>query len=197
MNRIITIAKVRARLSLPDDPGINAAITSARDAAHIHLAHLLDFVLEAGVQEDTFFIDARRDVLVDGLYSLRLSSGFVGATPVAEVRVSDTLLGLASASPLDPATYLLLAEKGFVRVDGGCAGQYVKITYFAGIPEDSDAPEWLVEAMIGSTIKVLSQQQVQDGKQEITKVIPALNNHLSVILDPHLRFRSESIRPLG
>lgn len=184
-------------MSLPDDTGINEAITSARDAALIHLAHLLGFALEAGVYSDTFFIDPRRDVAVDGLYSLRLSSGFVGSVPPVEVRAASSLLGLAAASLIPSGEFLLLAEKGFVRVPETLGQTYVRVTYYAGISEDAVAPAWLSEAMIGSTIKVLSQQQVQDGKQEITKVIPALNQHLSVILDPHLRYRSESISPLG
>lgn len=196
MNRIIEIKTVRSRLSLPDDEGVNDAIDSAIDAALIGVSSILGTSFGLAEKEDVFFIDPSVETSVSGLYLLRLSMGFVKTTPTLKVCVGSSLEEVLSADPT-PIPTLLNPEKGFLKVpDTLTDHKYVRVTYTAGFTEDEEAPDWLMEAMLGYTIKAMSSQQVSDGKPELSGTFKFLDGHSSAILDRHLRTSSSSIFPL-
>lgn len=200
MNRIITAAFLRDRLSLQDDDGVNAAIESAIGAALVHVESVLNTSLEVGVRSDVFFIDPGRSDAIDGLYLLRLSSGFLKTAPAAQIFYGSTLTSVLASGDASGATglttYLLNAEKGFLKVPDYLSGCYVKVDYTSGFSEEDAPPEWLKEAVLTYAVKALSSQQVSDGKPELSNVFAFLDSHTGVILDRKLRTSSAAILPL-
>lgn len=195
MNRIITLDKLRARLALMNDVGVNGAIDSSLDAAIAHTSSLLGTDIDSGAKDDVFFIDPDTQVAINGMYTLRLTHGFVRADPGIEVYTGGTIAEVnASTDSIDG--YLLNAEKGFVGVGEDLAGTYVRVSYEYGFTEDEEVPLWLQEVVLGQTVKVLTSQQIADGKPELANVLAALQKSSYEIMDRHLRSNSEAIWPL-
>ena len=196
MIRLIDASKVRARMSLLDDDGVNASIESAIDAALIRTSSILATGFDEGTAEDLFFVDKYVQVVTNGMYLLRLSHGFVRADEDIKVYVGRTL-----AEAMDPLNEVPLSiknlEKGFFYYPPEIVeGQYVRVTYSHGFLETEYAPEWLVEAILCYTAKVLSSQQIYDPKVEISGVYKFLETHAGEIIMPHLRSDSAAIYPM-
>lgn len=194
-NSLITASMVRDRLGLPDDEGVNAAIKSAMVATRPFLMEALQTGLDAGSAEDVFFIDPLVHMAVGGLYVLRANNGFLKKATV-KVGMSDTLLGLQTTA-LDLAIFYVSEEKGFIKVPDLLLGKYVKVAYDYGFRDDDEVPEWLQEAALSYTIKVLSAQQVGDNKPSLSEVYKFIDSHGSYLLGGRLRVASESIRALN
>lgn len=194
MNRIISATQVRERLSLTDDDGVNSAIESAIGAALTRTEAVLNTKIQAGTAEDVFFINPDSNEAFDRLYLLRLSNGFIKTTPSYSIVVGDTLSGVLTST--EQAIGLLNPEKGFMKVEEGLQGKYVKVSYSYGFLEDDEAPAWLQEVVLGYTAKALSSQQIADGKPELSNVFAFLDTHGATIMDRHLRTSSAAIHPL-
>ncbi len=194
MADLIEVSKVYGRLSASEDDGVTAAIKSARDSATVQLSSLLNTAFEfVTAEEDTFFIDPDIESAVAKMYVLRLSHGFIKNAPM--VKYSDTFEGLATATAESVA--LVSPDRGFVRVSAEKAeNKYVRVVYDHGFGDSDTIPQWLQEAALGFTIKSLSQQQISDGKPELSNALPALDRHLSEILNPKLRVSSDAVLPL-
>lgn len=194
MADLVEVSKVYGRLSVVEDDGVTAAIKSARDSATVKLSSLLNTAFEfVAAEEDTFFIDPSIEVSVAKMYVLRLSHGFIKNAPM--VKYSDTFEGLDSATP--EAVALVSSDRGFVRVSAAKAeNMYVRVVYDHGFNDADTIPLWLQESALGFTIKALSQQQINDGKAELSNLLPSLDSHLAVILNPKLRVSSDAVLPL-
>lgn len=194
-NSLISVSQIRGRLNLSDDEGVNMAIASAMTATLPYLQEVLQTGFDASSSEDVFFIDPVVHVTSSGTYVLKLKNGFVKKASV-KMAVADTLEGLqTTAKDLLPS--FVLDEKGFVRVPDRFIGMYVAVAYDYGFTEDDEAPLWLQEAAISYTIKVLSSQQVGDGKPQLSEIFKFIDAHGSTILSGKLRSMSESIRALN
>ena len=195
MNKVITAGEVRTRLSLMDDEGVNAAISSAIGAALVHTESLLQTNLQAGTAEDIFFIDPLVDSAVRGTYLLRLSNGFVKQAGMT-LRSAATLSDMQAASDA-VAAFVVMEERGFISVDESLSGSFLKVNYSFGFGDSDDAPAWLKDVVLSYTAKVLSSQQIADGKPELSNIFSFLDRHGSAVLDRHLRSHSDSILPIG
>lgn len=194
MSRVITAEDVRKRLSLQDDDGINSAIESSLDGALVKVSSLLLTSLPEGTATDVFYVDADYAIAHQGLYTLRLSNGFVNG-PVT-CFVSDSVSGvMTSTSQVDGP--ILLAEKGHLRVPEGYAGRYLRVEYAYGFGVGDPAPEWLKEILITLTTLIMASQQISDGKSELAELIPAMERHWSGIMDTKLRYAATTIPPLN
>lgn len=194
MSRVITAEDVRKRLSLQDDPGINSAIESSLDGALARVRSLLMTDLAEGTASDVFFVDSGAVVPSQGLYTLRLSNGFVKA-PVA-VYVGDSLAEAMTSTTTLPG-HILRAEKGHLRVPASYAGTYLRVEYSYGLASTDTPPEWLKEVLMALTTIVLGSQQISDGKSELAELIPALERHWTSIMDTKLRYSTLALPPLN
>lgn len=195
MVRLIEVKQVRSRLSLPDDSGINAAITSAIDAALPSLRSTLQTEFDAGSSTDLFFIDPEVHRAIAGFYTLKARNGFLKTDSVL-FATATSFSDLQSTAPILVPS-ILLEEKGFVRISDEYSGKYVKLVYDFGFAESDDIPEWLIEVAISYVSKVLSAQQVGDQKTPITEIYKFVDLHGGGILDSRLRVMSEAIRALN
>lgn len=184
MSRVIDVSDVRDRLSLPDDDGVNASIDSALSGALAQVSSLLDTSFGLASREDYFYLDPLVCVPVAGMVTLRLSNAFVQGS--VEVSSGESLQDLRT-SPRDEEALLVLPETGKVKVSDGLIGQYLRVVYEAGFGITTPIPEWLKEAMIVNTIKIMATQQISDGKPELSKLLPVLTSQSATLLDRHLR----------
>lgn len=190
MSVVIKIEDVRSRLALPDDEGVNGAIQSAMESAHVQVSALLMTELGPGGHTDYFWIDSEVHSAVDGFYTLRLTNGFVKT-------ITSVLSGLSTDGLTDTVTgYLLNKERGWVKVPENYADTYLKVDYSFGLADYSECPPWLKEVVIGLTIKTMSAQQISDGKPELSSVAASVDKVVGPILDRRLRVGSMTISPL-
>lgn len=195
MVRLIEASKVRSRLSLPDDDGINEAIASAIDATLPSLRAVLQTEFDAGTSTDLFFIDPEIHRPIGGFYTLKARNGFMKKASV-KVGFALTVDGLQSIAPtITPA--IIIDEKGFVRIEEAYVSNYVKLEYDFGFTDDDEIPAWLQEVAISYVAKVLSLQQVGDQKPALTNLYKFIDLHGGGILDAHLRVMTEAIRALN
>lgn len=194
MSRVITAEDVRKRLSLQDDPGINSAIESSLDGALARVRSLLMTELTEGTASDVFFVDSGAVVPSQGLYTLRLSNGFVKA-PVA-VYVGDSLAEVMT-STTTISGHILRAEKGHLRVPVDYEGTYLRVEYTYGFDVVDEAPAWLREVVLTLTVLTLASQQISDGKSELAELIPALERNWASIMDVKTRYSTLALPPLN
>lgn len=190
--QLIDVRHIRDRLLLDDTAEINEALKSAVAGASPRLETILDTVFVKGSAVDYFHIDPA-SLSFGGIYKLRLSRGFVRATPPITVLVGDSL------SAITEATSVLLSDygRGTISVPDEHVGKYVKVSYDYGFSSYSEVPEWLREVTICYAIKVLSMTQVNDRKDELSSVYDFVDTHSSGILDAHLRSSSRAVVSLG
>lgn len=194
MSRVIELSAVRARLSLPDDEGINDAIDSALDAALVTVENVLSTGIAKDVAEDVFFIDSAIHLSVAGLYTLRLTNGFVDKDSVV-VKCAYNLRDLEDDNE-EVTEFIVKAERGWIRLPADYRNSYIKAEYEHGFEEGDEVPSWLHEVVLGLTISTMSQQQINDGQAELSNVIPVIDRNLAQIMDKRLRTRSECIEAL-
>jgi len=195
MNKVITASEVRTRLALTDDEGVNAAINSAIGAALVRTEAVLGTLLQVGTASDVFFIDPHVDVATRGTFVLKLSNGLAKQQGMV-ITYSGTLEGL-SDSPDAVQAFVVQEERGFVFIPEALSGNFIRVVYSYGLAESDEAPSWLKEAVLCYTAKVLSSQQISDGKPELSNAFAFLDQHGSTIIDRHLRSNSDAILPLA
>lgn len=198
MTKLISTKQVRDRLSLQDDEGINTAIRSAMTSAEVRMSAILSTTLTYGTSEDLFYVEEGMELRVANNYILRLKKGFIKTTPAPIVYVGDSLASLLPVVGITPVAPLIIDyEKGFILLDKlVVTGKYVRVDYHYGFDSLSVIPDWVQEVMIGFTAKVLSSQQIADGKPELSNVFSFLDNQSEVILVPKMRSRSAAIMPI-
>lgn len=192
--QLIDVKTLRDRLLLDDKQEINDALKSAVAGASPRLEAILQTTFSKGSAEDYFLLDDAVHSDFNGVFKLRLSRGFVRALPALVVAVAESLEG-----PWDTIAPLgrVDAEKGFLGVSNTYRNKYVKVTYDFGFASLKEVPEWLAEVSICYAVKVLSMNQVNDRKDELSKVYEFVDSHSAGILDAHLRVSSASIPDLG
>lgn len=195
MAKLISIKQVRDRLTLADDEGINAAIKSAIEGATIMLGTTLSTDLDSGSADELFFIDSVIEDSQGGFYILCLGNGFVKSNPSVAVYAGVTLDdAMASSAVITPTR--IDYEKGFIMVPDTLADQYIRVVYTYGFLDTEKGPKWLQECMVCYTAKVLSSQQITDGKPELNPIFKFLEQHVGSILVSRLRISSLSIRQM-
>lgn len=197
MADLITSADVEGRLGITvSDGGVIASITSAMAAAKVQLGSLLNTDFNQGNKSDLFYLNPATAVADDGHYLMRLSNGFVDLGEVFSVIPGDTISAALNGST-EFEDYLLEVEKGFVRVPESFAGSYFRVNYGYGFDAPDSVPDWLKEAAIVETIRVLATQQISDGKPELSNLLPELERQSRTILARRGRSKSSSIAPMG
>lgn len=192
--QLIDTKTLRDRLLLDDKQEINDALKSAIAGASPRLEAILQTTFTKGSAEDYFLLDGDVHSDFNGVFKLRLSKGFVRAVPALVVSVAETLDG--SWTPIAPVGRMD-TEKGFMSVSNAHRGKYVKVTYDFGFASSKEVPEWLAEVSVCYAVKVLSMNQVNDRKDELSKVYEFVDSHSAGILDAHLRVSSAAIPDLG
>lgn len=191
MNQLITVEQVRARLSLPDDEGINAVISSAIGAALPKLRAVLDTAFDAGESTDLFFINPNVYAPQNSLYTLRLRNGLIKTDSVLFAS-ADSLEELQSAA-LVLAPTVILYDKGFVKVSSAHECKFVKVYYEHGLAEHEETPDWLVEGMLAYVAQVMASTQVGEEKPVMTTLHGFLIKHGMSILSSKVRSVNGSI----
>lgn len=201
MHRIISLDKIRSRMSLREDDGITATLESALDAALVRVSTLLNTSFDYGARTDFFFVDVNQSLPRGGLYTLRTREGFLR---------TDTLVTLTSASSLSEVTvgeysetpFIVDHERGWVKVPVEGCSPFLRLDYSHGFKEvtatspQEEAPSWLQEVVLGNVVRFLFSQQVSDGQGVSTEVLAFLEKFGCEVLDKHLRSSSETITPL-
>lgn len=195
MNRLITAEQVLARLSLPNDAGIIAAVESAIGAALPMLRAMLDTQFDAGESTDLFFINSRVYDAHNGLYTLRARNGLIKTDSVL-YSTGETMLEVQSIAPTE-VPLIVIADKGFIRVPDTLRQKYVKVTYEYGLAEYEDTPDWLVEGMLAYVSKVMSSTQVGEEKPVMTTLYKFLEAHGAGILNSKVRSFPGAIKALN
>ena len=195
MTSIVVAKDVRARLSLPDDEGINNSIKSCIIGATIRASSLLKTDFESQVRRSIFYVDPRFEVSKGGLYVFRLVNGFVKTNVEVNVYVGDSFEDASTGEVLE--NVYVDYEKGWVLLLAeSVEGKYVCIEAGFGFDAINVAPDWLKEIILGLTIKMLSSQQISDGKPQLSNVVPVLDQHVLALVDDHKRSSSICISPL-
>ena len=195
MISLISAKDVRNRLALPDDEGINASIKSCIVGATLRASSLLQTDFDPIRMLSVFFISEQIEVANGGLYTLRLVNGF--AAEGMTVRVGDTFEEMIAGGGTILGTDYFNLEKGWVYVlKSDTVGKYVSVLADHGFISSATIPEWLKEVVLGLTIKMLSFQQVSDGKPTLSNIIPTLDQHIFSLVDNHKRSGSICISPV-
>lgn len=190
MTALVSVETVRNRLALPDDNGVNAVIESAIEGATAYVEAKLKTSVTppAAAVSDWFRVD---DLTLnrDSTFRMLLSNGFVDDVVVG---VTDTIEGVTTVvTPLK-----IESEKGLVVIAIDPVPAYYKITYTYGFAEVDDVPQWLQEVAMSYVVQLMSMQQVNDQKEEISKLYKFVQTHGTEVLDAHLRRDAFAIRPM-
>lgn len=189
-------ALLRTRLTLEDKDEVNEVLKSAITGGTQFVESVLDTELGYGEHECLFFLEP--SFVAGKTFQLRMPHGFVrpGAgtplvgAPVVSFSYSD--VGFSTFEGFMGWDY----ERGVLNVSSDLSGAYVKVSYSHGFKSLKEVPAWLTEALLVSSVKVLSMQVVNDGKDNLSKVFAYLDTHRGAILDRHLRAGSFLIRPV-
>ena len=195
MVSLISAKDVRNRLALPDDEGINASIKSCIVGATLRASSLLQTDFDPVRILSIFFVSEQIEVATAGLYTLRLVNGFAADDMV--VSVGDTFEEMVAGGGESLETEYYNLEKGWVHIlKSDTAGKYVSVLANYGFSPSDMVPEWLREIVIGLTIKMLSFQQVSDGKPTLSNAVPTIDQHVYALVDSHSRSCSTCISPV-
>lgn len=187
---------IRNRLSLQDEKSVNDALRSAISGAGPRLEAVLQTSFHKASAIDLFYIDANRPCVHEGVYLLKLTNGFVRSAPAATIQVSDDLKFVQPTALTLADLVKFSSELGFMYFSDEYAGKYVKVSYDFGFQSSEEVPEWLREVALCYSIKVLSMQQTNDRKDELSAVYSFVDSHSNDILDKHLRTSSYSIHAM-
>lgn len=192
--RLSSLEELRADLGFDDMTDINAAISSALDAAAAQLAAGLNTSFDEESVTDTFWVP-EPTVIDSGHFKTEflLSRGFVSGTP--------TFSGFDVA----PGSYALDRERGVIRDwSNRYTETHLQVTYTAGFPADgTDAesydltkvPTWLREASKLTAILFLSTSPTltEAGVVVDTKT---LRDQLQSLMPAHLRYAPLALYPI-
>ena len=206
MGLLVTTQEVRSRVSLQDDPGINAAIESARSGALMRVSSLLpQRSFERKSWRDVFCATPVDIDPTEGVFALRLSNGFVFDGSVT-VKQGYSFMEITE----DVTGFVVDYEKGIVRIGAEAESTlYFAVEYVAGfdpLPVEgddpienptADPPDWLKEVILTLTILIMTSQQIMDDKAKLSGVVPVLEGQWKSILDSHLRFNTFYIYPVA
>lgn len=196
MITLVTAAQVRGRLNLPDDEGVNAAISAVLKSLPAIFEAQLQTSLTKIAVADTFAPLSRIYPVVGGFFTLKLSNGFVRPSPAMVVTYSDSYAGAPSGTTIPTTEYLLRAEKGHLLVPEYCDGMFVRVAYETGFLNLEKPPEWLSEAALIYAIEMMSSQKVGDPQPELSSIFKFWGTHRVNILDAHLRSKATAVPPL-
>lgn len=192
-SRIITVKDVRSRLSLPDDEGVNNSIKSCLNAALVRVSAMLRTGLNKVSLVNVFYVDGGIEVSKAGMFTLKLTRGFVQAAHEMNVAVGSTVEDVMVVGGESITGYFDI-ERGWVLVNvGQVLGKYVRVTCTCGFGDSDEPPDWLKEVVLALTIKMLTSQQISDGKAELSNAVPVLDQHILSILDAHKQSSSIGI----
>lgn len=200
MNRLVTIEKIRSRMTMADDPGINAALDSCLDAAIVRLNSVFNTSFDRGMATDLFYIDAASDTPVRGFYALKLSHGFLREAEPVTVCIGDTLEA-SQGDMVDPVTifsegFVVDHEKGYILVPVSAGSKYLAVAYTYGFEEEEEVPLWLQELATLYTVEALVAHQSSDARKGLPDIKTALRRAEKDTLSPHLRVKACSIPSL-
>lgn len=195
---LTTVAKVRARLSLPDndDEKLTDAITSAILAGDPAFSVRLRTKFEENSYVDKFNINSLSATASNGFVRLRTTAGFLQDDSLV-VAYGDSLADAVSGGMLVPSTdYLADLEKGWVLIPESYIGKYAVLSYDAGFASVESVPDWLQEAATCHAITMMSIHQMDDKKPELVTALKTLQEQITHILDGHLRTNVTALNPL-
>lgn len=187
---------IRNRLSLQDEKSVNDALRSAILGASPRLEAILQTSFAKASAVDLFYIDKARQCVINGAYLLKLSNGFLRSSPAVTIEVSDDLKFVQPTALTLADMVKSSAELGFLYISDEYAEKYIRVVYDYGFQSSGEVPEWLREVTLCYTIKVLSMQQTNDRKEELSAVYSFVDSHSNEILDKHLRTSSYSIHAI-
>lgn len=191
--QLIDFRVVRDRLILEDRPEINDLIKSSLAGATVNLETEFQTTFDKGSAVDLFrFPPAHR--VVDGFYQFKLRNGFVRASPAPVVATggsTDSFSGSIFGS------CILDAERGRLHVPESAAAVYLRVGYDYGFATQSEVPPWLREVISCYAIKVMSVHQVNDRKDELSKVYAFMDQHINTLVNQHLRYFSYATLAIG
>lgn len=200
--KLVKVDAMLARLSLPSgDAQLEAALDSAIRAASPALEATLQTKFDYGERTHVFHLNPLTTEVRGGLITLKLGTGFMvtdGADAPLVVyadTAKDSLQSTAQELVADDG-YFAEPEKGFVKVSEDLLGKFVRVTYHSGFNETDEVPEWLSEACIAYSVRVLSTQQIGDPKPELGKVFKFMADHGTIITDGHLRLCPYAVLPV-
>lgn len=199
---LVPVEGIRNSLGYDDMTDINAAITTALEAANTQLAARLSTDFERAEVTDIFY--AQRPGHTEGSNhcstEFRLSRGLISARPVTSYGFS------TDAFAVDPATSIRFdLNKGIARDIGTrFSQQYVSFTYTAGFEPDDTTPELYKQNQVPKWLKEAAKLQVminladtsaitEAGVVIDTKVVAA---QLSSMLVSYIRYAPVALLPL-
>jgi hypothetical protein len=191
--QLIELKYLRDRMLLEDRSEINDVLKSSLAGAIPWLETVLQTSFDKGTASDLFSIPTGTEKVL-GFYHLKLTKGFVRGSPAPVVA---TGYDLSSVSGDLYPSCIMDAERGFLYVpeasDLGC----IRVSYDYGFQTPSEVPTWLRELALCYTIKVLSMHQINDRKEELSKVYSFVDQHSTTIADSRLRMSVSAISAIG
>lgn len=212
--RLVTADEVRAKMGLSTTvvaqvPAVEAAILSA----HFRMESELSTKFDVGSIADVFMCDPSKGYVVpDGMFRLRLSRGFVRASPAIIIKSLTDPLGAEGTDVT--AQCKVSAERGHVFVPEAVGtGLYIKVEYSFGFNYDPGSPsgqpvvlpsftgeqppDWLKEAVLSYAPASFYMGQPTNRKDASTKgVIDTSSAHSLAVIAPHNRNLSFGLMPV-
>lgn len=196
MVTLVTVSQVRARLNLPDDDGVNTAISATIKSVAPMVETQLQTSLTKQSAIDRFYPNDSVYPSVGGFFTLRLSNGFVRASPALVIKYDSGYSTVGDGVIIDPAECILKAEKGHLLIPDTYNRQYVQVQYDYGFLDSEKPPVWLQEASLIFAVEMLSSQKVGDPDPELTSIFKYWGDHRVSIMDAHLRSTAIAVPPL-
>lgn len=188
---LVTQAEIEKRMALGATPAAKPAFDSALVAATLRIQAELETVLDAGSDENLFFLDgSQHGVVPNGFFKLRLKNGFVRGTPVVTVgdSPSEAVTAIADA--------VVDSVRGIVAVKQDYQGKFVKVSYQYGFNEGDTIPAVLKEAALAYMPSVFDFSAVGGNKKTANPGIQAAMNHAMMILAPVFRKKPFCLNPV-
>lgn len=196
MVTLVTVSQVRARLNLPDDDGVNTAISAAIKSVLPMVETQLQTSLIKQAVTDRFYPNDAVHPAVGGFFTLRLSNGFVRSSPDLVVKYDSGYSTVGDGVVIDLAECILKAEKGHLLIPDTYNRQYVQVQYESGFLDSEKPPLWLQEASLIFAVEMLSSQKVGDPEPELSSIFKYWGSHRVNLMDAHLRSTAIAASPL-
>jgi hypothetical protein len=194
---LLTVDAVKDRLQLRNgnvlvDSTVQYAILGVKPWLENFLQSSLDF----GERDDTFYLDSDGGVnpTKDKMFRLKCTNGFIRSDQSVVVYVDATYAAVQStANVLDPTTYKVVYEKGYVLVPEGYADQYIRVVYQSGFGDSEVLPRWLTESAFLVCLRLLTIAAQDEIKADMANTLRIVEKHGAGVLDAHLRATSAAI----
>lgn len=142
---------------------------------------------------------------------MALRRGLVATSPAVTVWVADSYQNLADSTVRDDLRAYGSSNEGYVLtdydrgvvqiVDLDLTGKWCRVTYDAGLYEDSDelaedAPDWLAEAAFLVASRTVDADPALREKDDSRSQKDSLRRQLTDLITPYIRYEPGALRPL-